>query len=140
MRDGDGNGLFRLTADVVLTAGDVRSLQLAKAAVAAGIRVLLEQRGLTAEKLDGIYLAGGFGSYLSPDSAAAIGMLPAIPRDRLHSLGNTALAGAAMAAADPEMERQMAAVANGCRYVELAGRGDFAAAFVECMRFGSGGS
>ena len=140
VRDGDGNGLFRLTADVVLTAGDVRSLQLAKAAVAAGIRVLLEQRGLTAEKLDGIYLAGGFGSYLSPDSAAAIGMLPAIPRDRLHSLGNTALAGAAMAAADPEMERQMAAVANGCRYVELAGRGDFAAAFVECMRFGSGGS
>lgn len=139
-RDGDGNGLFRLTEDVVLTAGDVRSLQLAKAAVAAGIRVLLEQRGLTAAQLDGLCLAGGFGTYLSPDSAAAIGMLPQMPRDRLHSLGNTALAGAAMAAADPGEMGRLRAVAHGCRYLELSGRADFAAAFVEHMGFGSGGS
>lgn len=59
-----------------LTAADVRNLQLAKAAVAAGIRVLLQQRGITPEQMDGVYLAGGFGSYLDPDSAIAIGMLP----------------------------------------------------------------
>lgn len=75
-----------------LTAADVRNLQLAKAAVAAGIRVLLQQRGITPEQVDGVYLAGGFGSYLDPESAMAIGMLPRACAGRLHTLGNTALA------------------------------------------------
>ena len=100
-RDDDGNGRFHLTPEVYLTAADVRNLQLAKAAVAAGIRVLLQQRGITPEQVDGVYLAGGFGSYLDPESAMAIGMLPRACAGRLHTLGNTALAGAARARARP---------------------------------------
>ena len=57
-RDDDGNGRFHLTPEVSLTAADVRNLQLAKAAVAAGIRVLLQQRGIAPEQVDGVYLAG----------------------------------------------------------------------------------
>ena len=64
--------MFHLTDKVFLTAGDVRSLQLAKAAVAAGVQVLLAQQGITLAELDGVYLAGGFGVYLDPASAAAI--------------------------------------------------------------------
>ena len=100
-RDDDGNGRFHLTPEVSLTAADVRNLQLAKAAVAAGIRVLLQQRGIAPEQVDGVYLAGGFGSYLDPESAMAIGMLPRACAGKLHTLGNTALAGAAALTLDP---------------------------------------
>ena len=74
--DEDGNGIFFLTPSVYLTARDVRQLQLAKAAVAAGIRVLLKKSGTKMEEIGGLYLAGGFGSFLDPKSAADIGMLP----------------------------------------------------------------
>lgn len=96
-----GNGRFHLTPEVSLTAADVRNLQLAKAAVAAGIRVLLQQHGIAPEQVDGVYLAGGFGSYLDPESAMAIGMLPRACAGKLHTLGNTALAGRGRAHARP---------------------------------------
>lgn len=88
-RDGDGNGLFRLTPQVYLTAGDVRNLQLAKAAVAAGIQVLSQRRGVPLEQVDGLYLAGGFGTYIDPGSAMAIGMLPPVLAGKVCPLGNT---------------------------------------------------
>lgn len=133
--DGRGNGVFHLTDRVYLTAEDVRSLQLAKAAVAGGIEVLLRQRDLDAAALDGVYIAGGFGSYIDPDSAMAIGMLPRLPRSKLHCLGNTALAGASMAALSGEDRRRLGRIAADCRYIELSGRQDFARAFTDHMVF-----
>ena len=134
-RDADGNGVFRLTREVYLTAQDVRNLQLAKAAVAAGIRVLLAAGGITADELDGVYLAGGFGSYLDPKSAVKIGMLPYLAPDKLHNPGNTALAGASMMALDTEKTGLVRRLAQGCDYIELSGRADFAAAFAESIAF-----
>ena len=113
----------------------MRNLQLAKAAVAAGIRVLLQQRGLTPEQLDGVYLAGGFGSYLDPESAAAIGMLPRACAGKLHTLGNTALAGAAVLTLDGTQWQRIRAISRACSYLELSGRADFAAAFTENLSF-----
>lgn len=133
--DADGNGCFHLTPEVSLTAADVRNLQLAKAAVAAGIRVLLQQRGLTPEQLDGVYLAGGFGSYLDPESAAAIGMLPRACAGKLHTLGNTALSGAAVLTLDGAQWQRIRAISRACSYLELSGRADFAAAFTENLSF-----
>ena len=133
--DADGNGCFHLTPEVALTAADVRNLQLAKAAVTAGIRVLLQQRGLTPEQLDGVYLAGGFGSYLDPESAAAIGMLPRACAGKLHTLGNTALAGAAMLTLDGAQWQRIRSISRACSYLELSGRADFAAAFTENLSF-----
>lgn len=133
--DADGNGCFLLTPEVSLTAADVRNLQLAKAAVAAGIRVLLQQRGLTPEQLDGVYLAGGFGSYLDPESAAAIGMLPRACAGKLHTLGNTALAGAAVLTLDGAQWQRIRSISRACSYLELSGRADFAAAFTENLSF-----
>lgn len=138
-RDKDGNGLFHLTQQVYLTAADVRNLQLAKAAVAAGIRVLLDHQGITAEQVDGLYLAGGFGTYMDPNSAMAIGLLPRSMGGRLHSLGNAALAGAGTLALDEDRWAQVRDVAGRCTYLELSGRNDFAAAFGEEMIFETGG-
>ena len=116
-RDDDGNGRFHLTPEVSLTAADVRNLQLAKAAVAAGIRVLLQQRGIAPEQVDGVYLAGGFGSYLDPESA------------------NTALAGAAALTLDPAQWQRIGNISRACDYLELSGRADFAAAFTDDLSF-----
>lgn len=134
-RDENGNGVFHLTDRVYLTAGDVRSLQLAKAAVAAGVQVLLAQQGITLAELDGVYLAGGFGVYLDPASAAAIGMLPQLPAGRLHSIGNASLAGASMLALDASRAADALQTAERCRYIELSGRADFADAFTGGMTY-----
>lgn len=133
--DGKGNGIFHLTRGVYLTAGDVRALQLAKAAVAAGIRVLLEERNIGVEALSGVCIAGGFGNYIDPRSAMAIGMLPRLPEEKLLCLGNTALAGASMAALDEKNRRALADIAAGCRYRELSGCPAFTRAFTENLVF-----
>lgn len=85
--------------------------------------------------IDGLYLAGGFGSYVDTESAMKIGMLPRIEKDKLHSIGNTALAGAAMMALDPEKRGVVRRLTHDCGYIELSGRSDFAAAFTENMSF-----
>lgn len=113
----------------------MRSLQLAKAAVAAGVQVLLAQQGITLAELDGVYLAGGFGVYLDPASAAAIGMLPQLPAGRLHSIGNASLAGASMLALDASRAADALQTAERCRYIELSGRTDFADAFTGGMTY-----
>ncbi len=133
-RDGDGNGVFHLTGKVYLTAEDVRSLQLAKAAVAAGVHILLEQRDLTLAEVNGLYLSGGFGMYLDPASAAAIGMLPQLPAGKLHSVGNASLSGAAALALQGSTEDAVR-IADKCTYIELSGRADFADAFTGNMAF-----
>ena len=134
-RDENGNGIFRLTGDICLTAQDVRNLQLAKAAVAAGIRVLLDNAGIDGSDLDAVYLAGGFGSYVDTASAMRIGMLPRISPEKLHNIGNTALAGASMTAIDPKRIENMRNIARNCDYIELSGRSDFAEAFTQNMSF-----
>ena len=129
-RDENGCGIFHLTDRVYLTAADVRALQLAKAAVAAGVQILLAQQGLTLSALDGLYLSGGFGMYLDPASAAAIGMLPCLPAAKLHSVGNAALSGAAQLALRGDMSAADGIVSR-LTYLELSGRPDFADAFAK---------
>lgn len=133
--DGQGNGVFHLTKAVSLTARDVRNLQLAKAAVAGGIRVLLEQRGVTADDIASVELAGGFGNYLSPENVVRIGMLPRACLSKIRPLGNAALAGASMLALDGENWRKLAQIPEKCRYLELSGRDDFSRAFTDSLTF-----
>lgn len=133
--DGQGNGVFYLTENVYLTAADVRSLQLAKAAVAGGVEVLLARHGIKAGDLSRVCLAGGFGNYIDPKSAMALGMLPEIAPERLHCLGNTSLAGASMAAVDPECRCELRSCAEKCEYIELSGLREFTEAFTDNMTF-----
>ena len=135
--DEDLNGVFYLTPDrrVYLTARDVRQLQLAKAAVAAGIRVLLKKSGTDVTVLDGLCIAGGFGSFLDPKSAAAIGMLPAELADKTVTLGNASLAGAGMALLDPAARARLCEIQKSCDYIELSGDPDFNEEYPEQLSF-----
>ncbi len=129
----DGAQAFSLAGDVYITAGDVRKLQLAKAAVAAGSSVLLRRSG--AGTVSSLLLAGGFGSYIRPESAAAIGLIPRQLLPVTRAVGNTALEGAALALLSPERRREMEDLRRRCVHIELAEDPDFMDEFVERMCF-----
>ena len=135
--DENGNGVFFLTEDhsVYLTAADVRQLQLAKAAVAAGIQVLLKKSGRKIPDLDRLYLAGGFGSYMDPAGAAKIGMIPKELISKIVLLGNASLAGARLALTEPDAMEKLRRLRNVCRYIELSGDAGFNEEFTEQMIF-----
>ena len=135
--DEKGNGIFYLTDDrsVYLTVSDVRKLQLAKAAVAAGIAVLLKEAEIKAEDLDALYLAGGFGTYMDIRSAAVIGMFPACLTERAVLLGNSSLSGARMALLQPEAGKELEEIRKSFRYLELSGNADFNREYPEQMFF-----
>src|SRR5213075_812208 len=82
---------------IYLSQRDVRELQFAKAAIATGWRILLEEAGLAPEDVKQVLLAGSFGSYLSPASAIRIGLVPQVPVPRVVPAGNVAGEGAKMA-------------------------------------------
>ena len=121
---------------VTITQRDVRELQLAKGAVAAGIEVMLGAAGIGANELDRVILAGAFGSFLSPASARRVGLLPQdIDLTRIESVGNAALAGARAALLDAGCRIEARRVAEQMRYLELSGRADFQTAYMGAMIF-----
>ena len=134
-KEAEGKAVFRLTEQVQLTQKDVRQLQLAKAAVAAGIRLLLQENGLRPEELDALYLAGGFGSRLNPASAIRIGMLPAELRDRILPLSGACLSGAEQVLLAPAKRAALLSLKEKCRYLELSGTAAFNQCFIEEMNF-----
>jgi len=134
----DGKTALRLTdgePPIVLCQKDLREVQLAKGAIAAGIEVLLAERGVAVEDVKHLYLAGGFGNFIDHDSACAIGLLPMGLRNVIHSIGNAAGAGAKMALMDEGLLYKAQEVAHKMRYIELSSRADFQNYFVEKMLF-----
>jgi uncharacterized 2Fe-2S/4Fe-4S cluster protein (DUF4445 family) len=106
--------------DISLGQDDIQTLIRSKAAVYAGVATLLESLGLQASEIERLLLAGGFGNYLDPDHAVAIGLLPDLPRERIHFLGNTALTGAGMALLSREARRRTDAIAARMTNFELS--------------------
>lgn len=131
----DGELAISITDAIRLTQGDIRQVQLAKAAIAAGVRTLLESAHLSASDLDHVYLCGGFGTYVRPESALRIGLLPAVDTERIIPLGNAAGGGAANAMACSQLLRQANEIAVSCRYLELSGSAEFQQLFVDEMIF-----
>jgi uncharacterized 2Fe-2S/4Fe-4S cluster protein (DUF4445 family) len=132
-RIADGTKVFPVKAPVVLCQADIRELQLAKAAIASGFRLLLKRQGASADHLQSIYFAGAFGNYVHIESALAIGLIEA-PRSLIHAAGNTALRGAKillLAATEPAMPP--------VEHISLAADPGFQDEFANCMTFpGSG--
>jgi uncharacterized 2Fe-2S/4Fe-4S cluster protein (DUF4445 family) len=120
---------------VYLSQRDVRELQFAKAAIATGWQVLLDEAGLRAEDVQQVLLAGSFGSYLSPASAIALGLVPRLPVLRIVSAGNVAGEGAKMALLSVRERAAAQGLLEEVRYVELSDRADFNDAFVEQLQF-----
>ena len=127
----DGSEVL-LADGVALTQRDIREVQLAKGAIAAGIDILMKEMGVKEKDIVHLYLAGGFGNYIDKKSACAIGLLPPELLDRVTPIGNAAGAGARLLLAGPERAE---ALRRHMEYLELSGRKDFQELFSEKMLF-----
>ncbi|MBQ7371776.1 MAG: DUF4445 domain-containing protein [Blautia sp.] len=93
-----GNRVVRLTEEIYLSQEDIRAVQMAKGAIAAGIELLCAHLGKAPGDLERVYLAGAFGSYISPASACRIGLIPPVLLDKISAVGNAAGSGARLCA------------------------------------------
>jgi uncharacterized 2Fe-2S/4Fe-4S cluster protein (DUF4445 family) len=124
------------TAETVyLSQRDVRELQFAKAAIATGWSLLLEELGVSPTDVQQVLLAGSFGSYLSAASAVRIGLVPKLPVLRIVSAGNVAGEGAKMALLSLRERAGARTLLEEVRYVELSDRSDFNDRFIEQLAF-----
>ncbi len=130
-RDGTSHG-----QDILLTQKDIREFQNAKAAIAAGIETLADVAGIPLADVAHVYLAGGLGTWLNPESAIATGLIPRILSGRIHSVGNAALAGASQCLLSDSVRDTARKVAEEIRFVELSGRPAFNDRYVDAMMFG----
>ena len=131
----EGVRAFLLAENVYLSQRDVRELQFGKGSIATGIKVLMDVMGVTVTDLDEVLLGGSFGSYLNPESAKIIGLVPPVDVDRILSVGNTAGEGAKMSLLSFR-ERQIAfELPDKIEYVELSGRSDFNDSFISVLQF-----
>jgi uncharacterized 2Fe-2S/4Fe-4S cluster protein (DUF4445 family) len=120
---------------VYLSQRDIRELQFAKAAIATGWRILLEEAGLTADDIKQVLLAGSFGSYLNARSAIRIGLVPDVGPRRIIAAGNVAGEGAKMALLSVRDRAAALALLEEVKYVELSDRPDFNDRFIERLGF-----
>jgi len=108
------------TKDIVLTEVDIENLLRAKAAIYAGMSVLLKEVGLSLDIVEHIYIAGGFGNYLNVEKAIMIGMLPDMPKEKFSFIGNTSIAGAYLCLLSEKMRREAEEIAKKMTYIELS--------------------
>jgi uncharacterized 2Fe-2S/4Fe-4S cluster protein (DUF4445 family) len=122
--------------DIVITQGDVRELQLAKAAIRTGIQTLLEATGRSEEEITQVIIAGAFGTYIDVSSAIAIGMLPSLPLDRFRQVGNAAGMGAKLALISLGKRAQAHTIASQVHYIELASAPNFTQTYIQASYIG----
>ncbi len=125
----EGKKEFPLAGPVVLAQSDIRELQLAKAAIAAGMRLLLRNFGADHDDLDVVHLSGAFGNYVRIESAVRTGLLETAPC-RIEAAGNTALRGAKMMMLSPGLSPP-----GSIEHIPLAFDPSFQATFIECLPF-----
>jgi uncharacterized 2Fe-2S/4Fe-4S cluster protein (DUF4445 family) len=127
-----GQSELSLTGEVVLTQKDIQEFQLAKAAIAAGLYILLRKLGIRKEEVGAVYIAGAFGTYINLEKMLQTGMMD-FPLDRFHKLGNSALIGAKMFLfSETEVADQILAL---CQHMNLESEKDFQDIFVDHLSF-----
>ena len=123
---------------VYLTQKDIGEVQLAKAAIAAGIRMLMERLGITEDEISSVYIAGAFGNYMDPVSAGKIGLLPAALVKKVKPVGNAAGEGAKIALVNEKEMLEMDELVRKIEFVELAASADFQDYFIDELGFETG--
>lgn len=106
--------------DIVLSQADIENVIRAKAAIYAGVSVLLKEVGLSLDIVERVYIAGGFGNYLNIDKTIMIGMLPDLPREKFSFIGNTSIAGAYLCLLSQKMRQEAEDIAGKMTYIELS--------------------
>jgi uncharacterized 2Fe-2S/4Fe-4S cluster protein (DUF4445 family) len=127
-----GGNSLTLLSPVKISQTDIRELQLAKGAIAAGVQILLRDLGAEPADVSEVYLAGAFGNYVNITSAQRIGLLP-LPQDRIVPAGNTALLGAKKALYAEHAEWLQ--LSSRIEHYSLSGKPDFQEIYVENMNF-----
>lgn len=117
--------------DIIVTQGDVRALQLAKGALYAGAKLMMQKMGIT--KLDKVILAGAFGSYIDKTAAMTLGMFPDCEIDSVYSVGNAAGDGAIMALLNLEKRQEAKERARWVEFLEIAVEPNFEKEFMQAM-------
>jgi uncharacterized 2Fe-2S/4Fe-4S cluster protein (DUF4445 family) len=131
-----GRRLLRVSGDVVLTQKDVRQVQLAKAAIRAGLEALLDSAKVGVQDVKRVLVAGSFGYHLRPDSLAGAGLLPPGLAARVEAAGNTCKSGAVTLLTSDDARQELLSVAKRVRSVELSNDEAFSKRFVRHMAFG----
>ena len=139
----DGNVVFMLAFEnesedgrpVYLSQKDIREVQLAKGAIAAGIELMADTLGRKISEIEQVFIAGAFGNYMRPASACRLGMIPMELLPRIDSVGNAAGEGAKIAALNREEFEHSVVMARKCEFLELATHPDFQDTYVDNLMF-----
>lgn len=131
------DGEYAIADNVTVTQKDIRMLQFAKSAIYAGLMTLTESEKLTCDEVAKLYVAGGFGSYLSVGSARRIGLLPASLAERSIAVGNAALSGASMILLNKNMKEKAVCISKEARVLELSTNEIFSEYYMKGMLFGA---
>lgn len=123
--------------EISFSRSDVVEIQLAKAAIRAGINILLDKAGVHESEIEEIVIAGAFGTYIDVQSGIDIGMFPALELNRFRQVGNAAGAGARMALLSVKQRERAQCLATKIDYVELAAEKKFKSEFARALRLGS---
>jgi uncharacterized 2Fe-2S/4Fe-4S cluster protein (DUF4445 family) len=129
----DGESIMVLDP-VKITQKDIRELQLAKGAIATGIRLLLQELSSKEENVAEVYLSGAFGNYISKRSSRRIGLLN-FPQKKITTAGNTALLGAKMALFNEEESNNFFSIREKTDHLDLSMHPDFTEVFAELVNF-----
>ena len=124
---------YKLTDKVIITQNDIRAIQLAKAALHAGFRLLMDK--LKIEHVDKVYLAGAFGSHIDPKYAMILGIVPDCALKSVTSIGNSAGAGARLALLSIDERKEVKNLVKNIEKIETAVEPNFQKHFVEAMAF-----
>ena len=120
---------------IVFTQKDIREVQLAKAAIAAGIKVLAAHAEITVDQIESLFIAGGFGQYLNLQHAGTIGLIPKELIGRSRTIGNASFAGAVKALFDLNYEENLEEIREKCAYIELSSEKTFNGICIQEMGF-----
>ncbi len=120
---------------IVLTQKDIRELQNAKAAIAAGIDLLLDEAGLDAQSVEHVFLAGGFGNNIDVEHAFTIGLLPKAMQAKTRAIGNTSAMGAILCLQSRTCFEMTQDIVSQVKYFELSGDKRFADRYIDAMIF-----
>lgn len=120
---------------VYLSQKDIREVQLAKGAIAAGISLLAVKMGISLEDIRQVYIAGAFGNYMDPEGACRLGLIPPVLLDRIIPVGNAAGEGAKLALLNKEEFERASRLARNTEFLELASMPEFQDQFVDELEF-----
>jgi len=126
---------IQITDHIYINQKDVREMQLAIAAIASGIRMVLLKNNLKLEQLDGIFIAGAFGNYLNIKNSKKIGLLPQISEDKIIFIGNASLAGAKVLLLSKPARKKIESLVKKIQYFSLATNPLFQKYFIEALEF-----